>query len=105
MPLTITPYAHNDPSLYSDKIQITPSEQQGRFFTFIKRETGSCLLVAAAGSGKTTTIVQATRLLPLSVSVQFTAFNKSIAAELEKKLPQTVSCGTFHSTWFRALQQ
>lgn len=103
--LIVEPYHTNDASAYSGRVKITPSEQQGQFFTFFVREAASGLLVAAAGSGKTTTIVNACHLLPPGVATRFVAFNKSIATELEARLPRTVQSSTFHSAWFQALQR
>lgn len=104
--LTPTPYPHNElPPAYLERFAFTPSEQQGQFFTFLLRETQSALLVAAAGSGKTTTIVAACRLLPPNLACRFLAFNKSIATELQARLPQHIASSTFHSCWFGALQR
>ncbi len=102
--MTPTSYP-NDPDTWRDRVTITPSDQQGSFFTFLVRETGSALLVAAAGSGKTTTIVQGTRLLPQWLATRFLAFNKSIAEELKARLPSTVISSTFHSAWKSALDR
>lgn len=82
---------------------ISPSEFQEAFFSALTTSTRSILLRACAGSGKTTTIVHATSLLPPHVLTVFLAFNKRIAEELEKRVPRSVQVGTFHSRGFRAL--
>ena len=40
---------------------MTPSKQQAAFYDFIINGTGSCVLEAVAGAGKTTTLVEALR--------------------------------------------
>lgn len=60
---------------------------------------------AAAGSGKTTTIVTAAKLIPSSKSCLFLAYNKKIAEELAARLPQHVQAKTFHSHCFDQLKQ
>ena len=47
-------------------------------FDFIQNGKGSAIVDAKAGSGKTTTIVEACNRLPENLSVLFLAFNKSI---------------------------
>lgn len=107
MTLSPSPYPHNDPSLYTSFLPsgFNPSEQQGQFFTFLIKEQRSALLLAVAGSGKTTTIVHGANMIPRNFSSRFIAFNKSIASELALRLPTWVESSTFHSAWFRALQR
>lgn len=80
-----------------------PSPEQLAFFEELRSGSSSILLSAVAGSGKTTTIVQACQFLPPNLLVRFLAFNKNIAEELSKRLPPFVQTGTFHSCAFRAL--
>jgi len=82
-----------------------PSEHQKAFFEELVSGSSSILLEAVAGSGKTTTIVHGTTLLPPGYLTIFLAFNKKIAEELESRLPSSIQCGTFHSRCFRALQR
>lgn len=82
-----------------------PSPFQSAFFSELTSGTSSIILNAVAGSGKTTTIVHATSLLPSSVLTVFLAFNKRIAEELEKRVPRHIQVGTFHSRGFRALSR
>lgn len=83
----------------------TPSPEQSAFFTELTAGSRNILLSAVAGSGKTTTIVQATRLLPPGRLVKFLAFNKNIQTELESRLPQSCLCRTFHSEGFGVLKR
>lgn len=83
-------------------MSFTPSIYQQRVFDFIQRGSGSAIINAVAGSGKTTTIVKATELIPASQSVTFLAFNKKIATELQSRVPAHVKAATFHSQGFSA---
>lgn len=63
--------------------------------TSSKRE--GLVVEAVAGSGKTTTIVEAAKLIPQESASVFLAFNKSIATELAGKLPFNVEARTLNS--------
>jgi DNA helicase-2/ATP-dependent DNA helicase PcrA len=65
------------------------------------RIPNSILVQATAGSGKTSTGVSATRLIPDVFSSIFVAFNKKIADELASRLPPGIPGRTLHSQWFR----
>jgi DNA helicase-2/ATP-dependent DNA helicase PcrA len=80
-----------------------PSKYQQAVFNFITEGEGSAVIKAVAGSGKTTTIVQAQELIPATQDVLFLAFNKSIATELQAKVPKHVQACTFHSLGMRAV--
>lgn len=86
-----------------------PSPQQAAFFDFAGRGQGNGVLEASAGSGKTTTLV---RSLPRMRGTKFLgAFNKAIAAELQKRVKvddpasHTVTASTMHSAGFTAWRQ
>lgn len=88
-----------------------PSPQQSSIFDSIRLgSSGSNLIVdAKAGSGKTTTIVEGLKHIPmeneyLKPSVAFLAFNKSIAEALKSRCPSWVQSTTFHALGFRALK-
>lgn len=61
----------------------------------------SIIIDAKPGSGKTTTGVAATRLIPAELSTIFVAFNKKIADELATRLPIGIPAKTFHAHWLR----
>ena len=88
----------------------SPSPQQSTIFSHLRDPHGPNLSVSAvAGSGKTTTIVEGLRTLPildsfLPPAILFLAFNKSIAETLATRCPRGVNCSTFHSLGFRALK-
>jgi DNA helicase-2/ATP-dependent DNA helicase PcrA len=68
------------------------SAHQNRIFDFVENDLGNAIVKAVAGSGKTTTIVEA--LKRVRGSSIFLAFNKSIAEELKAR---GVNARTFHS--------
>ena len=83
----------------------TPSPYQQAIFDFIARRGGSAIVKAAAGSGKTTTAVEALKLISPDDSVLFLAFNKSIAKELQARSPEFVDCRTTHSLGWDAVRR
>jgi superfamily I DNA/RNA helicase len=62
-----------------------PSPQQADFFNWILTGKGSCVLEAVAGSGKTTTLIEALKIM--EGSIFFGAYNKKIAEEIKSKAP------------------
>lgn len=77
----------------------TWSQYQNDIFEFAEHGEGNGIVVAVAGSGKTTTIVEATKRV--KGSCIFLAFNKSIAEELKAR---GVNARTFHSLTFGAVK-
>lgn len=71
------------------------SEYQKAVFEFVEHGEGNAIVEAVAGSGKSTTIVEALKLA--RGQTIFLAFNKSIADELKKR---GVNARTFHSLCF-----
>ena len=79
------------------------SEKQEAVFDFVANGSGSAIVEAVAGAGKTTTIVEACNRIPSNQSVLFTAYNKAIADELKARVPAHVEARTFHSLGAGAL--
>lgn len=79
--------------------------QQAVYNEMLKGEHNICIS-AVAGSGKSTTIVNAIDLLPASSSKVFLAFNKAIVEELQKKIkaPNT-KVQTLHSAGFSTMMR
>jgi superfamily I DNA/RNA helicase len=87
-----------------------PSPQQQAFFDWILDSSGSCLLEAVAGAGKTTTLVQS--LSRMNGNVFFGAYNRKIADEIKTKAEKAgvlrpgIYINTMHgagySAWRRA---
>ena len=78
------------------------SSHQIAIFNFIENDSRSVIVDAKAGSGKTTSIVEATRRLDSNLAVLFLAFNKSIVNELNDRLPSGVKCSTFNAIGYGA---
>jgi DNA helicase-2/ATP-dependent DNA helicase PcrA len=80
--------------------KFTPSKYQKEIFDFILNDTRNAVISAVAGSGKTTTLLKALDIIPDDKTVLFLAFNKSIADELSKRVPdnkKNISVKTVHS--------
>jgi len=57
-------------------------------------------IIAFAGTGKTTTLIEYAKLRP-KLSFLYVAFNKSVQIEASEKFPQNVHCRTAHSLAWR----
>lgn len=81
------------------------SNEQNAIFNAIKNTNSNILVNAVAGSGKTTTIVEACKRLNESAdNVKFLAFNKSIAEELKTRLVGLADVSTSHAFGFSILK-
>jgi superfamily I DNA/RNA helicase len=78
------------------------SKFQKKIFDFSKNEKNNLIINAVAGSGKTTTLLEVMKVV--SGSSFFGAFNKSIADELSKRVPENVECSTLHSLGFKIIR-
>lgn len=88
-----------------------PSLQQQAVFNWIRTGRGNAFVEAVAGAGKTTTLLEAMKLMPHPPgkkwwSVAYAAYNTKIADEVKAKIAKLkelgvdlsyVRCGTFHS--------
>lgn len=75
------------------------SSYQEAVFNFVIEGQGNAVINAVAGSGKTTTIVQALSLIPEGKKVLFVAFSSEIVKELKNRLEgkSNVDVSTMHS--------
>lgn len=80
-----------------------PSHYQQSIFNFVTEGRGDAVVNAVAGSGKTLTLVEASKLLR-SDRALFLAFNKHIATELETRLGGTMAAKTIHSIGVECLR-
>ena len=80
------------------------THEQEAIFDCIENSENHLIVNAGAGTGKTTTIVEAANRLPYGTSSAFLAFNSSIAKELAKKLPDGMQARTFHSFGLAAIR-
>jgi superfamily I DNA/RNA helicase len=76
-----------------------PSKYQKAVYIYIQKGKGNAVIDAVAGSGKSTTIVNALKLIPEDKRVLFLAFNKAIVEELKIKIGNmnNVEVKTIHS--------
>lgn len=83
-----------------------PSKYQQKIFDFVTKGVGNAVINAKAGSGKTTTLVEAMKLIPKKEKVLFVAFNKSIEQELSTRLKEydNVDVKTYHGLGFTLLR-
>jgi very-short-patch-repair endonuclease len=87
----------------------TWSPYQQRYFDWIREGSGSALLIAVAGAGKTTVLVEGSR--HMTGSVASAMYNKSAATEFQARLQVAEiggnqhRAGTFHSFGYAACRQ
>lgn len=81
------------------------SDYQKAIFKDIAQAKDHTVVIARAGSGKTSTIVEGFRYLPKGQKTLMVAFNKSISEELKQRAPSYVDVMTLHSLGFRAIKQ
>ena len=84
-----------------------PSKYQKEVFSWMESaKPGSSLVVMAGpGTGKTTTLTQASLKIDNPKDAIFVAFNKHIAEELSLKLPRGMQARTLHSLGFEAVRE
>jgi DNA helicase-2/ATP-dependent DNA helicase PcrA len=82
-----------------------PSVYQQAIFDWAITASGNAVVEAVAGSGKTTTIVKLLDLLPKDITVLFVAFNKTIVAELRRRVPKNIRVATLNSLGFSFIRK
>jgi len=82
-----------------------PSKYQSAVYEHIQNGKGNAVIDAVAGSGKSTTIVEAIKLIPQTMTLLFLAFNKAIVEELKMKIGNlpNVEVRTIHSLGMSAM--
>lgn len=85
---------------------IVGSPQQEAVWEALKSTRTNIIVEARAGTGKTFTIVHGLHKLTQDEQMNacFVAFNKSIALELQKRVPQGVRASTMHSLGLQVLR-
>ena len=74
-----------------EEVVLKPSHYQEAIYDFVEHDVGNLVVEAAAGAGKTSTLLQILRLLPSDKKVLFCAFNKDIVKEITKKVPKDIT--------------
>lgn len=84
----------------------TFSTYQEAIFNHVANSNNNLAINAVAGSGKTTTIVEAAKRIPSDKKVLFVAFNSTIADELKERMYKypNVKCSTLHAHGLSALR-
>lgn len=85
--------------------KIKPTSEQKRVFHYVEKRPENIFIRALAGSGKTTTIIEASKLIPKDKSIMFLAFNKHIQEELKTKLPEHIRCYTTYGLGVSAIKR
>ena len=92
--------------IYFNGKEYPASEYQARIFDCVEHGAGNMIISAAAGSSKTTTIVNCTRFIPDDKKVIFIAFNKSVVAKLKEEVKRdNIYISTFHSLGYAILRE
>jgi DNA helicase II / ATP-dependent DNA helicase PcrA len=81
----------------------TPSPYQEAIFRFALEGSGHGVIMATAGSGKSTTLVEVAHRLPVGTRACFLAFNTSAAQQLKDRLPAHVTARTVHALGLKTL--
>ena len=84
---------------------LTLSPQQVQILKVCKEENCHLIIEALAGTGKTTTILEALKVLPHRQKVAFVCFNKTIADELYHRVPRGVRTATLHALGGQAVSK
>lgn len=82
---------------------IQDSNYQIAIFDWVKYGQGNAVVNAVAGSGKTTTLVKS--LNYMNGSVQFVAFNKSIAEDVARRVPPNVKSSTTNAFGYAVVKK
>lgn len=83
---------------------VVGTRQQETIWQAITDTNSHIIVEARAGTGKTYTIIEALKRLPVGIEAKFVCFNKAIADELSLKVPSHVEACTLHSLGNRALR-
>lgn len=92
--------------IYFNGKEYPASEYQAKIFECVEHGAGNMIISAAAGSSKTTTIVNCTRFIPDDKQVIFIAFNKSVVNKLKEEVKRdNIHISTFHSLGYSILRE
>ena len=73
------------------------SKDQKQIFNSVLNGNQNIAIRATAGAGKSTTLVEISKLLSVNSNSIFIAFNKSIVEELKERLPKKFEVSTLHA--------
>ncbi len=87
-------------ALLTEGTSIVPSKHQKDVFETIAGTNSNVSIEATAGSGKTSTILLALKLIPKFRRTIFLSFSNTIVNELKERVPPHVKAATLHSLGF-----
>ncbi len=82
---------------------MTPSKYQQDIFNTVITTSQHVAVAAGPGSGKSTTLIETSKLIPYIKSSIFVAFGREIVKSLKNRLPQGTICSTMHSLGSKAI--
>src|ERR1700674_3059719 len=87
------------------KQELVWSEFSKSIFDNISNGTGHTIVIARAGCGKTSNLVEGVKYIPKRKKTLFVSFNKDIAVELDQRINKSyIECRTLHSIGFAAVR-
>ncbi len=92
-------------TLFKAAVKHNWSDYQKAIFKEIAFGNQHCMVIARAGSSKTSTLIEGSKYIPKGKKSLFCAFNKSIQEELKNKLNERIECSTLHSLGYRGIRQ
>jgi len=86
--------------------EFIPSKYQQAIYDYVENGNGNLVVEAAAGAGKTTTLINCLKRIPSDKRVLMSAFNKDIVNDLKKKTSEfeNVDVKTFHGLGLKMLK-
>lgn len=81
------------------------SAYQRAIFDHVANGKKHLVVIARAGSGKTTTVIEALNHLPEGKTALLCAFNKSIATTLSNRVPSGVTVKTLHALGYASIKK
>lgn len=81
----------------------TPNPYHEAIYRFVEEGRGHGVIMATAGSGKTTTPVEVAHRLQTGTSACFLAFNTAAAKQLRDRLPAHTTARTVHALGLKTL--
>lgn len=90
--------------IFSGDKKFEASEYQDKIFHAVEKGVGNLIINAAAGSAKTTTIINAIRYISSDKKILFVAFNKDVVSKIKHDIKhENTNVFTFHSLGYYIL--
>ncbi len=105
MPSKKFPPKKTESSIIKPNVKHDWSTYQKAIFRNIAKGEGHTLIIARAGSAKTSSLIEGAKYIPKGKKALFCAFNVSIKDELKSRLSDRIECSTMHSLGLRGIKQ